>query len=319
MLRQVFGYTTSVFSSGVVMPNPQPPIDNADEVVVYRHEILSAAGESNTFRPLMTLMLTDGTTPATIRGAFGEGAVAGKHYPQGVTTGSAHGVSDHKALWPTYGEMERLGMPLSIHGEMPGVSPFEAEQAFIPVIEEIARAFPNLRIIMEHLSTWEAIEFVLHTRNVFGTITAHHLSSTWRDVYDQDRVTIKNPWAFCKPIAKEEDDRQALVQAATSGAGDFFFGSDSAPHPPEKKQGDNPAAGIFVPGEVAIAVVAGIFERAGALAQLEAFISRNGSSFYSVESSEEVMLVNKSWQVPEKYGDLVPLAAGEVLSWQIVR
>ena len=322
MLEAVIGYETSVFAASVVMPN-DPPITDADETNRYFREMLRAEtthSPTTNFDFLMTIMLTDATTPKIIRGAFGEGAVAGKHYPMGVTTGSAHGVSDHRGLWPAYGEMERLGMPLSIHGEMPGVSPFEAEQAFIPVIEEIAGAFPNLRIIMEHLSTWEAVEFVLRTRNVFGTITAHHLSLTWRDVYEEDRKTIKNPWAFCKPIAKEEDDRLALIQAATSGASDFFFGSDSAPHPPEKKQGDNPAAGIFVPGEVAIAVVAEIFEKAGALPQLEAFLSLSGPKFYGLEPSRETLkLIRQPWQLPATYGNLVPLAAGGTLSWQIAR
>lgn len=331
MLRQVAPHTSRVFDRAVVMPNSDPPIINDADARKYKKEIGDSAGQ-NAFRPLMTIMLTPATDAPAIHDAWEKGIVAAKLYPRGVTTGSTAGISDFRdsRFLAVLREMEGLGMVLSIHSEEPDQPIISAEQAFLPRIERIVDQYPDLPIIVEHLSTAAAVDLVLKAgQNVAGTITAHHLLLTMEDVLASDGETVFFPWYYCKPVAKTKDDREALIATALSGNSKIFFGSDSAPHPPERKFGPNPAAGIFVPGVVSLPLLAQIFETNASRhnvndwrTRLERFVSLNGPEFYGLDqATKTITLMRRWWTVPDTYTKfrIVSLWAGRNLRWQIVQ
>lgn len=312
MLRRVLPLTEEHFARAVVMPNTDPPILSGEGANRYRSEVLDV--RRTAFEPLMTIKITPATAPAMIYAAKEAGVIAGKLYPAGVTTGAdIGGVMDFRALWSVFRAMEESAMVLCLHGELPESSVLDREKDFLPVLAEIAGAFPALRVVMEHLSTAEAVAAIGVLDNVGATITAHHLLLTIDDVLSDRGL---RPHYFCKPLLKTRDDRDALIQAAVSDP-KVFFGSDSAPHLKTDKESERAPAGIFS-APVALSVLATVFERFGALEHLEAFTSTNGPAFYGMPSNHETLeLVKEEWTVPPSYAGIVPLCGGETLPWRV--
>jgi dihydroorotase len=302
------------FGRVLVMPNTVPHVLTAADAKAYREAIVDAGAS---FEPLMTISIAPSTTPEIVREASVHGVVAGKLYPDGVTTNSEGGVRDLADLEPVFRAMEECGLVLCLHGETPGVFVLDREAAFVETtLPWLVTSFPGLRIVLEHVTTAQAVDAVrAGPAHVGATITVHHLAITLDDVIG-DRL---EPHNFCKPVAKRPDDRAALVDAATSGDPAFFLGTDSAPHLQEAKECSGGAAGVFT-APLALAVLAEIFEARGALDRLEGFTSVHGADFYGLSPSEEtVELVRHAWDVPASIDGLVPFRAGRTLGWQIVR
>lgn len=323
MLELVLPYTAQVFGRAMVMPNltEQGMVVDPEHVGDYYYAIHGVCCQhelQDRFTPFMTLRLVPETTPETVAKAFEAGAIAGKLYPDGVTTGAEGGVTDFKALYPVFESMQELGMVLSIHCEMPGSTEQDAEVDFINILVDLVRNFGKLRIVVEHVTTSTMIDFLLQQPETVGaTITAHHLVLTRDHVYLGK--TLGWPHHFCKPVAKTKQDQEALVWAAISGNPRFWFGSDSAPHLKTKKECVKPAAGVFS-APVALPVLATIFEAADALDRLEDFVARFGAEFYQVPLNKGTISIEKrSWRVPKLVGGkVVPFLAGSRLDWQIV-
>lgn len=308
------------FGRAIVMPNLTPPVVSVDDALRYRDRILAQRPPGSTWRPLMTLYLTDNTTPAEIAAAGAcEHIYAAKLYPAGATTNSDSGVTDPSRLGPVLAAMERHGLPLLVHGEVtdPAVDIFDREAVFIDtVLSGINRRFPALRIVLEHITTAEAVDFVRAApATVAATITAHHL------LFNRNHMLAGGirPHYYCLPILKKSHHQQQLVAAATSGSGKFFLGTDSAPHAVASKEAACGCAGCYT-AHTALPLYAEAFERAGALARLESFASEFGPRFYGLPLNERrVRLVRQPWTVPRTLplGDasVVPLLAGETLRW----
>lgn len=313
-LHYTLEHTAMAFGRALVMPNLKCPVLTAEDVWRYRHQILGAARKKGFpgFIPLMTIQIVDATTPKIIQRAHEAGVIAGKLYPAGVTTNSANGVRRIDDLAPVFEEMQRLGMRLCLHGETPEIFTLDREEHFLVALANLAHAFPRLRIVLEHLSTAAAVHAVRELPDqVAATITAHHLMLTLDDVFGR-------PHHYCKPVPKRPEDRQALIEAATSGHPKFFFGSDSAPHTARKKLSAQGCAGVFS-APVALPLLAAIFEQHGALEWLEKFVAVNGACFYELPMNQgEVRLVKEAWTVPECVPlDYIPFMAGETLPWRI--
>ncbi len=278
LMKQMARRTAEQFARATVMPNTlNPPIRTAADASVYRQQIM-AATRGMDFTPIMAIKLYPTTAVALIEGARETGVQAAKLYPEGVTTHSEDGISLENILsmYQVFQAMERLGMLLLLHGEAPGHFCLDREVVFLNTLMQIAKDFPRLKIVLEHITTQEAVSAVLSLPNtVAATITLHHLELTLDDVIG-DKI---HPHNFCKPIAKRPSDRQALLEAAFSGNPKFFFGSDSAPHPIEAKECAEGCAGVFT-APVAMPRLVEIFERHGALSRLEDFVSRFGAEFY---------------------------------------
>ena len=300
-----------------VMPNLIPPITGVSQALAYREE-LTALEPDVTF--LMTLYLSPEITPEVIEEAAKAGISGVKSYPKGATTNSQNGIESYEPFYPTFAAMEKHGLVLNLHGEVPpssaggDVTVMTAEHAFLPTLLDLSTRFPNLRIVLEHCTTASAIDHVLRCGpNVAGTITAHHLFLTvdqWAD----------NPFSYCKPVAKLPSDRAALLSAATSGNKKFFLGSDSAPHPRAAKSGGKrTAAGVYTQPYI-LPYVATAFEKMNKLDMLENFACHFGRQFYgheSVGTQERVKLIRTSQTVEEEIGGVVPFMAGEVLEWSV--
>jgi len=320
VLRSVIGGTARVFARALVMPNLTPPVLTGKQALTYRSQIIEAALAANvrSFEPLMTIKLVGSTTPDVIGLAAAEGVTAGKLYPEGVTTNSEDGVRDIKGLYPVFEKMQDVGMVLCLHGEVPGVFCMDREMAFLGVLEDIAHAFPRLRIVLEHVTTWGAVASVKSLpATVVATVTPHHLVLTLDDVVG-DKL---QPHHFCKPIAKRESDRTALVEAVTSGNPKFFLGTDSAPHVRETKECASGCAGIFC-APVAMDVLAEVFEKEGKLERLEAFTSEFGARFYGLPLNQDyVRLVEESHEVPHYVSpgpgaqEFAAFCGGQTLRW----
>lgn len=321
-MAAVLRHTTRQFARAIVMPNLNPPIRTAEMALEYRDRILAAVEPGTDFQPLMTLYLTDATTPADIdEAAASEHVVACKLYPAGSTTNSDAGVSSLKAIYPILQHMATKNLPLLVHGEVPEarVDVFEREAAFIDrVMVPLRELLPELRIVLEHITTAEAVHFVNdQEENVAATITPQHLLLTCNDLL----AGGLRPHHYCVPVLKSRNDRKALVEAATSGDPRYFLGTDSAPHARHEKEASCGCAGIFS-AHAALEFYAEVFEAAGALGQLEAFASFNGADFYGLpRNTEKIALEKERWTVPEDYdfaGDrLVPLRAGKTLKWHL--
>jgi len=310
MLEVVAPATDRQFFRALVMPNTDPPILNVADAERYRQRILEAR---TSFMPIMTIKLVPSTTPEIIREAKGM-VRAGKLYPEGVTTNSEDGVREISRLFPVFETMEKTGMVLCLHGETPGAFTLDREKNFLETLFGISTTFPKLKIVLEHVTTADAVREVERLPdNVAATITVHHLYLTLDDIIGG---TLR-PHAFCKPVAKRPEDREALIAAATGGNPKFFLGTDSAPHPRGRKECDGGCAGIFS-APVAMQALTAIFERRGALAAMEDFASRFGAEFYGWPLSESrLTLVRKSWTAPEDWHGVVPFMAGQTLDWQI--
>lgn len=322
-MRSIVIHTAARFSRAIVMPNLRPPVVTTDHAQTYRRKIIDALPQGSRFSPLMTLYLTDNTKPAEIRRARSAGIViAVKYYPAGATTNSDSGVTDMRNCTAVLEAMAEEGMPLLVHGEVtdPSVDVFDREKAFIErELVGLTQRLPALKIVLEHITTTQAVDFVLAApKNVAATITAHHLLLNRNEIF---RGGIR-PHVYCLPVLKREEHRQALLRAATSGSPKFFLGTDSAPHERKTKETDCGCAGIFT-AHAGIELYAEAFEACNALEKLEAFASFHGADFYGLaRNTDRITLERRAWNVPEtlKYGagDLVPLRAGTTVAWQMV-
>jgi len=306
MLRVVAPLSAGDFAGAVIMPNLVPPVDTLERLQSYRAAIEAAIGDA-VFQPYMTLFFRNYSEE--FLQAAKPHIIGIKLYPEGVTTNSAGGVSDLRSAYPTFEIMERLGIPLLVHGETHGFV-LDREGEFLATYDEIARSFPKLTIVMEHITTKEAAALLDRHANLHATITLHHLIITLNDVAGG----LLAPHLFCKPIAKRPEDRDALLEVALSGHPRVMFGSDSAPHPRHAKEAAGCAAGVFT-APVILPILAELFASHAKLPQLQAFISDNARKIYQIAPpSKRVRLREQPWSVPERYGDVVPFYAGRQLA-----
>jgi dihydroorotase len=322
-MRAVLAHTARVFARAIVMPNLKPPVTSVSGARAYRDRILAALPEESRFEPLMTLYLTDRTSAADIAAAKASGFVhAVKYYPAGATTNSESGVTALERAFPALEAMAEYDLPLLLHGEVtdPDVDVFDREKAFLDtVLVRIRERFPALRIVLEHITTEDAADFIAAApAHVAATLTAHHLLYN-RSALFQGGI---RPHYYCLPVLKRERHRQALLRAATSGSPKFFLGTDSAPHARQTKETACGCAGCYT-AHAALELYAEAFAAAGALDRLEAFASFHGADFYRLPRNTETIRIERSeWQVPDEYafgGDrLVPLRAGERVRWRVV-
>jgi len=321
-LATVVPHTAAQFGRAIIMPNLRPPVTTAAQAVAYRERILAAVPSGASFEPLMTLYLTDNLPPDEIRRAKQAGVAAVKLYPAGATTNSDAGVTDLRKTYPTLEAMQREGLPLLVHGEVtsPDIDLFDREAVFIDtVLIPLRRDFPQLKIVVEHITTKEAAQYVRDAdRFVGATITAHHL------LYNRNAIFLGGirPHYYCLPVLKRETHRVALVQAATSGSPKFFLGTDSAPHPAHLKEHATGCAGCYT-AHAAMELYAEAFDAAGALDKLEGFASFHGADFYGLPRNRgTITLRRESWTPPVSYAfgeaQLKPLRGDEALPWRMV-
>ena len=322
VMAGVAAHTARQFARAIVMPNLSPPITTAAAAEAYRARILAALPAGADFTPLMTCYLTDGIDPDELERGFAAGVfTAAKLYPAHATTGSAHGVTDIAAIRPALEWMQRLGMPLLVHGEVtdPGVDIFDREAVFIErVFEPLVQDLPALKVVFEHITTAQAVQFVTDApATVAATITPQHLHINRNAMF----AGGIRPHAYCLPVAKRERHRLALRQAATSGSAKFFLGTDSAPHDVAAKEAACGCAGIFN-AAYALESYVTVFDEEGALDQFEAFASRNGPAFYGLPVNTAMITLERAEQAVPAQIDangtpIVPFHAGETLSWRL--
>lgn len=322
ILNTVIGHTAGQFARAIIMPNLKSPVSTVSQALDYRQEILSALPKAAGFEPLMTLYLTTGLTEQEIKlAAQSQYVHAVKLYPAGATTNSEAGVPDFRKIYPQLAAMEKYAVPLLVHGEVtdPDCDIFDRERVFVDeVLSHLVHDFPELKIVMEHVTTKEAIDFVKsQDSNLAATITPQHL------LYNRNNLFAGGirPHNYCLPVLKREEHRQALLSAATSGNPKFFLGTDSAPHLKSAKESACGCAGCFN-AFAALPLYAEAFEQVGALDKLEAFASFFGADFYQLpRNTAKVTLEKFSWQVPDSFGDeettIIPFKAGETLTWKI--
>jgi dihydroorotase len=320
--------TARQFARAIIMPNLKPPVTTAEQATAYRERIRAAVPNGLSFEPLMTLYLTDTLPPDEIARAREAGVVAVKLYPAGATTHSDAGVTDLRKTHATLEAMQRIGMPLLVHGEVTdaAIDLFDREKAFIDTkLIPLRRDFPELKIVFEHITTREAVQYVRESDALVGaTITAHHLLYNRNAIFlGADGSSGLRPHYYCLPVLKREEHRRELVDAATSGSAKFFLGTDSAPHAAHLKEHAVGCAGCYTACS-ALELYAEAFDSVGALAQLEAFASFNGPAFYGLpRNAGTVTLRRQAWLVPESlpFGEtsLKPLRAGESLAWKLVQ
>lgn len=321
-LASVIGHTAQRFARAIVMPNLKPPVTTVAQAEAYRQRILSSLPAQAKFQPLMTLYLTESTAVEEIaRAKASEHVHAVKYYPAGATTNSQSGVRDLSRVYPVLEAMEREGLPLLLHGEVTDapIDIFDRERVFIERhLLPLRERFPALRMVLEHITTRDAAEFVGSApANLAATITAHHLLLNRNALFEGGI----RPHNYCAPILKREVHREALLQAATSGSPKFFLGTDSAPHPREAKETDCGCAGLYT-AHAALELYAEAFDRVGKLDKLEAFASFHGADFYGLpRNTDRIVLERKPWTVPNEYplaaSTCKPMRAGESIAWSI--
>ncbi|XKH01230.1 dihydroorotase [Marinobacter nauticus] len=321
VLNSVVPATAACFGRAIIMPNLVPPVTDTAAAMAYRERILAAAGDTG-FEPLMTLYLTESTTPETIREAQKAGIVAAKLYPAGATTNSASGVTDIRNIYSVLEAMAECGMLLLVHGEVTNgdIDIFDREKVFLErVLAPTLADFPNLKVVLEHITTADSAEFVRsHTGgNLGATLTPQHL------MYNRNNMLVGGirPHLYCLPILKRNKHQQALREAVASGDPRFFLGTDSAPHAQDKKEAACGCAGCYS-AYGAIGLYADIFEELGILDKFEAFASHNGADFYGLpRNTDTITLVREPWTMPETLpladGNIVPLKAGETVHWRM--
>jgi dihydroorotase len=322
-LRSILSFTAKQCGRAVIMPNLTPPITTVIQAKSYQQRILQALDDNSSFKPLMTLYLTDSTSPDEIKRAIESGIItAVKLYPAGATTNSEAGVTDLQQCYPTLEMMQKLGLPLLVHGEVTqtDIDIFDREKRFIEQrLITLIHDFPELKIVFEHITTADAADFVRQSSPyIAATITAHHLLMNRNDML----VGGIKPHHYCLPVLKRENHRQALLTAAISGNNKFFLGTDSAPHNKFNKENNCGCAGIFT-AFAAIELYAEAFDQADALDKLEQFSSINGPLFYGLEvNSDKITLQRNEWIVPDFYpfakDQVIPLKAGQTLQWQLL-
>ena len=321
-LNVVVPHTAAQFARAIIMPNLKPPVTTAEQAMAYKSRILAAVPQGMVFEPLMTLYLTDNLDPAEIARAKAAGVVACKLYPAGATTNSDAGVTDLRKIYPVLEAMQREGVLLLVHGEVTSsdIDLFDREAVFIERhLMPLRRDFPGLNIVMEHITTSEAVQYVSAAgSHLAATITVHHL------LYNRNAIFTGGirPHYYCLPVLKRETHRQALVQAATSGDPRFFLGTDSAPHPAHLKEHATGCAGCYT-AHAAIEMYAEAFDQAGALDKLEGFASWFGADFYGLpRNTDRITLRRENWTPPESYAfgeaELKPLRSGESLPWRLL-
>lgn len=305
----------------IIMPNLVPPVTNTEETLGYHQRIMAQAPQGN-FEPLMVLYLTDNTQPEEIAKAKATGKIfAAKLYPAGATTNSDSGVTSVKNIYPVLEAMQEAGMLLLVHGEVTdsSIDIFDREKIFIDsILKDVVNDFPNLKIVLEHITTKDAAEFVAAAGdNVAATITAHHL------LFNRNHMLAGGirPHYYCLPILKRNIHQEALIKAATSGSKKFFLGTDSAPHMKHAKEAACGCAGSYT-AHAAIELYAEVFDAAGALDKLEGFASFNGPDFYNLPRNQDtITLVKESWEVPATYplgeDNVVPIRANEQIEWKV--
>ena len=324
LMRAVLPDTARQFARAIVMPNLRPPVTTTEQAVAYRERILKALPAGAKFEPLMTLYLTDITSAEEIKKAKASGVVhAVKLYPAGATTNSDAGVTDMRKTYAALEAMQKLGMPLLVHGEVTNadIDIFDREAVFIErVMQPLLKDLPGLRVVFEHITTKDAAQYVASAADtIAATLTPQHL------LYNRNAMLAGGirPHFYCLPILKREPHREALVKAATSGNKKFFLGTDSAPHAQHAKENACGCAGCYTALN-AIELYAEAFEAAGALDKLEAFTSFSGADYYGLPRNKEtITLRREAWQVPASVGfgehRLVPLRAGESMQWKLMR
>ena len=321
VLNSVVPATAACFGRAIIMPNLVPPVTDASMAMAYRERILAAAADTG-FDPLMTLYLTESTTPETIREAKAAGVIAAKLYPAGATTNSASGVTDIRNIYPVLEAMADCGMLLLVHGEVTDadIDIFDREKVFLErVLAPTLQAFPQLKVVLEHITTADSAEFVRsHTGgNLAATLTPQHL------MYNRNHMLVGGvrPHLYCLPILKRNKHQLALREAVASGDPRFFLGTDSAPHAKDKKEAACGCAGCYS-AYGAIGLYADVFEELGILDRFEAFASLNGPDFYGLpRNTDTITLVREPWTMPEQLpladGTIVPLKAGETVNWRL--
>lgn len=324
MLKAVLPFSARQFARAIIMPNLTPPVTDREAASAYRSRIVEALPDGLGFHPLMTAYLTDDSDPDELIGGFNEGLFAAvKMYPANATTNSAHGVTDWTKVRAVFAAMENAGMPLLVHGEVTDteIDIFDREAVFIDrVLSKIAAEFPDLKIVLEHVTTEDGVGWVKDGGpNIAATITPHHLMINRNAIFQGGL----RPHMYCLPVAKRERHRLALREAATSGDPSFFLGTDSAPHPVHAKETDCGCAGIFN-APAALEAYVTVFDQEGSLDQFENFASLNGPNFYDRAVNEEtVTLVRKPQIIPEKlaesepFGPIVAFLGGEEIAWSI--
>jgi len=321
-MRSVLPFTAAQFARALIMPNLRPPVTTTEQALAYRRRILDALPADTAFEPLMTLYLTDRTSPAEVDRARASGHIVGfKLYPAGATTHSDAGVTDIRQVDAVLARMEEQDLVLEVHGEVtdPDVDVFDRETRFIDeVLAPLAARFPRLRIVLEHITTRAAVEFVLGSRRgIAATVTPQHLLMNRNALF----AGGIRPHHYCLPVLKSQPDREALLDAVATGDPRFFLGTDSAPHARGAKEAACGCAGIFS-AHGAIELYAEAFESIGALQRLEAFASEHGADFYRLSRNEgRLTLIKAQWEVPRSYpfgpDEVVPLRAGEHIGWRL--
>ena len=324
LMGDVVGMSAQQMGRAIIMPNLLPPVTEAKQAVAYRKKIIESLPKRSSFNPLMTLYLTDNTTKKNIIDASNEKHVfAAKLYPAGATTNSDSGVTNLKNVYPIIEQMQKEGLPLLIHGEVINnlVDVFDREKVFIEtILGDILRSFPELKVVLEHITTKDAVDFVSKSKeNIAATITPHHLLSNRNHMF----LGGIKPHYYCLPVLKRKVPHQeALIKAATSGSSKFFLGTDSAPHDKGQKESACGCAGIFS-ANAAIELYAEAFDRAAKIDKLEGFAAHFGADFYGLpRNTETITLENNPWTVPDNYdfssSKVIPFFAGESLSWRVL-
>ncbi len=325
VMRSIVGMSAAQMGRAVVMPNLTLPIKNTSQALAYRAEIMKALPAGSSFSPLMTIYLTDKTSIKDIETAAKEpNIIAAKLYPAGATTNSQSGVTSIDKIFPVLEAMQKLDMPLLVHGEVTdeNIDIFDRETVFIDrVLKKVTRSFPSLKVVLEHITTKAAVDFILAAnKNLAATITPQHLIANRNNML----VGGIKPHYYCLPVLKRQrPDQQALLKAATSGNPKFFLGTDSAPHERHEKESACGCAGVFS-AYAAIELYATVFESEGAIEKLEGFSSIFGPDFYSLPHNQEtVTLERKTWKVPAQYkfggSQVIPFLADTELSWKLVK
>ena len=322
MLKAVLPFTAAQFARGIIMPNLVPPVTTVVATVAYRERILGARPTGSDFRPLMTCYLTDSTSPDEIEKGHAEGVwVAAKLYPAGATTNAHHGVTDIAALAPVFERMEKIGMPVLIHGEAtdPAIDIFDREAVFMEQsLLPLLKRHTGLKVVVEHITTAETADLVrAHAPRVAGTITPHHLVINRSSIFQGGL----RPHLYCLPVAKRERHRLALRKAATSGASCYFIGTDTAPHLRSRKEAECCSAGIFG-GATALQTYVQVFDEENALDRFEAFASLNGARFYGLKTNTGTITLERKpgrvlASITVDSEDVVVFRGDESLSWSI--
>ena len=320
-LKYTVPHAARSFERAIIMPNLVPPVLNAEQAMAYKERILAELPEKDTFEPLMVLYLTDNTTPEDIRAAKAAGVVACKLYPAGATTNSDSGVTSIENIIPTLEAMQEHQILLLVHGEVTtsDIDIFDREAVFIEtILKGLIAKFPDLKVVMEHITTEDAVKFVTEAGpNVAATITVHHLLFNRNDML----VGGIRPHYYCLPILKRNTHQQALIDAATSGNPKFFLGTDSAPHTKSKKESSCGCAGAYT-AFAAMELYAEVFDQANALDKLEGFASHFGPDFYNLPRNTKTMTLSQiPWQAPSDFPlsgeSVVPIRANETIQWTI--